>query len=155
MSPYCFPQWLHQFIFPPSLPSSPFSPHPCHSAEFLIMSYLLDHAKHFFSIPWGLHDLSSSTKLLTRAPAVKAPRPNHWTTREFPIFFYFKSACITPTSREDVIYLFLIYYIFVLFHQVSHFWFLGFESSLVFGGRFCEILFCVCVPWTLSLQNHL
>ena len=32
----------------------------------------------------GLQDLSSPTRDRTRAPAVKAPSANHWTTREFP-----------------------------------------------------------------------
>ena len=32
----------------------------------------------------GLQDLSSLTRDQTQAPAVKAPSPNHWTTREFP-----------------------------------------------------------------------
>ena len=32
----------------------------------------------------GLQDLSSRTRDQTRASAVKALSPNHWTTREFP-----------------------------------------------------------------------
>ena len=32
----------------------------------------------------SLRDLSSLTRDQTQAPAVKAPNPNHWTTREFP-----------------------------------------------------------------------
>ena len=27
-SQYCFPQWLHQFAFPPAVQKFPFSPHP-------------------------------------------------------------------------------------------------------------------------------
>ena len=34
--------------------------------------------------PCGLWDLSSPTRNRTLVPAVKAPSPNHWTTREFP-----------------------------------------------------------------------
>ena len=37
----------------------------------------------FFAMPRGLWDLSSPTRDRTQAPAVKAPSPNHWTTREF------------------------------------------------------------------------
>ena len=39
----------------------------------------------FKATPWGLWDLSSLTRYWTqgpRNPAVKAPSPNHWTTRE-------------------------------------------------------------------------
>ena len=32
----------------------------------------------------SLQNLSSPTRDQTRAPAVRAPSPNHWTTREFP-----------------------------------------------------------------------
>ena len=40
-------------------------------------------------MPHALRDLSSPTKDGTRAPAVKALSPNHWTTREFPpLTFY-------------------------------------------------------------------
>ena len=41
----------------------------------------------FLAIPCGLCDLSSLTRGWTRATAVKAPSPNHWTTREFPSCF--------------------------------------------------------------------
>ena len=39
-------------------------------------------------MPRGLWDLSSPTRDWTRDLAVKAPSPNHWTTREFPSFYY-------------------------------------------------------------------
>ena len=39
-------------------------------------------------VPRGLQDLSSPTKDLTRALAVKAPGPNHWTIREFPLLVF-------------------------------------------------------------------
>ena len=38
----------------------------------------------FMSWPQGLWDLSSPARERTLALAVKAPSPNHWTTREFP-----------------------------------------------------------------------
>ena len=41
----------------------------------------------FLSTPHGLRDLSSPTSVRTRAPALEAQSPNHWTTREFPKFF--------------------------------------------------------------------
>ena len=40
--------------------------------------------------PCGLQDLSSLTRDQTQAPAVKVPSPNHWTTKEFPFFFFFR-----------------------------------------------------------------
>ena len=44
----------------------------------------------FFFLPalGGLQDLTSLTKDPTLAPAVKAPSPNHWTAREFPVTFF-------------------------------------------------------------------
>ena len=38
----------------------------------------------FKATPHGLWDLSAPTRNWTRATAVKAPSPNHWTTRELP-----------------------------------------------------------------------
>ena len=38
----------------------------------------------FLAMMYGLWDLSSLTGNRTLAMAVKAPSPNHWTTREFP-----------------------------------------------------------------------
>ena len=38
----------------------------------------------------SLWDPSSPTRDRTWVPAVKAPSPNHWTTREFPYRFIFK-----------------------------------------------------------------
>ena len=40
----------------------------------------------FLAAPLGLPDLSSLTSDQTRAPALKAPSPNHWAAREFPRF---------------------------------------------------------------------
>ena len=37
--------------------------------------------------PHGLQDLSSPSRDSTQATAVKVPSPNHWTAREFPIYF--------------------------------------------------------------------
>ena len=37
-------------------------------------------------MPRNLQDLSSLTRDGTQAPAVRAPSPNHWTAREFPVF---------------------------------------------------------------------
>ena len=39
---------------------------------------------YFLTVLYGLHDLSFLTRDWTEAPAVKAPKANHWTTREFP-----------------------------------------------------------------------
>lgn len=38
----------------------------------------------FLATLWGLRDLSSPAGNGTRAPEMKAPSPNHCTTREFP-----------------------------------------------------------------------
>ena len=65
----------------------------------------------FFSFPFfnflatllGLRDLSSPTRDGTRARALKAPSPNHWTAREFPFYFIFyfilfiKNFCFLPS----------------------------------------------------------
>ena len=40
----------------------------------------------FFASSWGFQDASSPTRDWTRASEVKAPSPNHWTAREFPLF---------------------------------------------------------------------
>ena len=58
------------------------------------------------------------------------------------IFKNLKSTCITPTSREDVIYVFLTY-LFMLFHHVSGFLFFRFWGESCFFG-FCEVMF-LCV----------
>ena len=42
----------------------------------------------FFAMLSGLQDLSCLTRGRTRALAVKASSPNHWTAREFPIMFF-------------------------------------------------------------------
>ena len=39
--------------------------------------------------PHGLWGLGSLTRDCTPAPTVKAPSPNHWTTRELPIIYTF------------------------------------------------------------------
>ena len=36
-------------------------------------------------MPCSMEDLSSPTRDQTRAPAVEAWSPNHWTAREFPL----------------------------------------------------------------------
>ena len=40
---------------------------------------------YFLIWPYSLQDLSSLTRDWTQVPAMKAPSPIHWTTREFPI----------------------------------------------------------------------
>ena len=40
----------------------------------------------FWAVPHGLRDLSSPTRDQTRALAVRAQSPNHWTTMEVPRF---------------------------------------------------------------------
>ena len=55
----------------------------------------------FLAMPHGLQDLGSPTRDRTRATAVKAPSPKHWTAREVPkslncdgiIFFFFYHLC--------------------------------------------------------------
>ena len=42
----------------------------------------------FFAMLWVLQDLSSLTRDWTQAVALKAPNPNHWTTRELPRLIY-------------------------------------------------------------------
>ena len=49
----------------------------------------------FLSVPCSLQDLSFLTRDGTQAPAVKALSPNHWTAREFPLYFYCASVCPT------------------------------------------------------------
>ena len=48
---------------------------------------------HFFfgHIPWH-EDLSSPTRDEPEPPTVEAQSPNHWTTREFPVYFSLRSA---------------------------------------------------------------
>ena len=50
----------------------------------------------------------------TRATAVRAPSPNHWTTREFPwlLFFHSFSELLTPTSLFFAF--FVIFYVLVV-----------------------------------------
>ena len=43
----------------------------------------------FLAVLHSLQDLSSSIRDWTQAPAVKALSPNHWTTREFPMYMIF------------------------------------------------------------------
>ena len=64
----------------------------------------------FLATPRGLGDLSSLTRDQTRAMAVKAPSPNHWTTRE-SVFFFF-----------NLFYLFIYFWlrlVFVAVHGLS------------------------------------
>ena len=41
------------------------------------------------TVPCGLQDLSSWNRVWTWGTAVKAPSPNHWTTREFPTLCFY------------------------------------------------------------------
>ena len=56
----------------------------------------------FLDTPRRLQDLSSRTRNWTRATAVKASSPNHWTAREFPrirfLFRFFKHMIIFKWS---------------------------------------------------------
>ena len=48
--------------------------------EFYVLKFLFFF---FFGyVMWHVGELSSLTRDWTQAPAVKPPRPNHWTTRE-------------------------------------------------------------------------
>ena len=55
----------------------------------------------------GLRDLSSSTRDWTWAPAVKAPSPNHWTAREFPVSCFWDPSVLLYSPYLK--YLFLWY----------------------------------------------
>ena len=46
----------------------------------------------FLAAPHGMRDLSSPTRNEPEPPAVEAQSPNHWTTREFPVYFSLRSA---------------------------------------------------------------
>ena len=48
----------------------------------------------FLATLCSLQDLSSLTRDWTPAPAMKAPSPNHWTSREFPEFHLFWSQIV-------------------------------------------------------------
>ena len=50
----------------------------------------------FLAASWGLQDLSSLTRGWAWAPEVKAPSPNHWTTREFLCLLLLAQTSIAP-----------------------------------------------------------
>ena len=52
---------------------------------------------------WLVGDLSSLTRIEPRPIAVRAPSPNHWTTKEFPLYFEITCVCYTIASWEDVL----------------------------------------------------
>ena len=54
-------------------------------------------------MPCGLQDLSSLTRHWTQATAVKAPSPNHWTTRELSTPMVFLAAFISQSRMGHVV----------------------------------------------------
>ena len=74
----------------PELPIPALGGPPEHPGRVLLATS--SYSLFFFFFPGrtscGLRDLSSPTRDWTRGPAVKAPSPNHWTTREFPASLY-------------------------------------------------------------------
>ena len=46
----------------------------------------------FLATSHGMRDLSSPTRDEPEPPTVEAQSPNHWTTREFPVYFSLRSA---------------------------------------------------------------
>ena len=62
-SPYCFPQWLHQFIFPPKGKRVPFSPHP-HQYLFLvslILAILTGMSRYLIMVLTCIYQIMSDT----------------------------------------------------------------------------------------------
>ena len=60
----------------------------CFKPLFYLFIYL-----YFLAAPQGMRD-PSSPSIEPVPPAVEARSPSHWTTREFPMFSYFKSSTI-------------------------------------------------------------
>ena len=67
----------------------------------------------------GLRDLSSPTRDQTRARAVKAPSPNHWTARGFPILNFLSAA--HPTTTTTILVLFPLMKVCMLTYIATHF----------------------------------
>ena len=69
----------------------------CHQGSPFFLFFFL-----FVATPHSLWDLSSQPGIESRSPAVKAPSPYHWTTREFPqgffifVSFHIPSNTVTP-----------------------------------------------------------
>ena len=55
----------------------------------------------FLAVPRSLQNFSSLTRDRTRVPAVKAPSPNHWTTREFPVCWFLKEVFKKSQGKRD------------------------------------------------------
>ena len=68
----------------------------------------------FLATPPGLWDLSSLTRDWTWEPVVKAPSPNHYTTREFPTAFQFLNHKMPYDSPVSVIFLSYVPFVYLL-----------------------------------------
>ena len=98
----------------------------------------------FLAAPHGLRDLSSLTRgpgIEPMPPAVEARSPNHWSAREFPLYFYFDQ------------WIWLYYKILVLNHP--HFF--GMTLTCLWFVL-CQVLGClhknfVCFPFLYVLSN--
>ena len=49
----------------------------------------------FLATSHGMRDLSSPTRDESEPPTVEAQSPNHWTTREFPVYFSLSTDFLT------------------------------------------------------------
>ena len=98
----------HQLLPPLSSPTPP--PPPVYSLCHLF-SETPDRSSHlkkkinllfFLAIPCVLWDLSSPTRDRTRALALKALSPNHWTDREFPGLLNFGLFLLHSTLYQTI-----------------------------------------------------
>ena len=55
----------------------------------------------FMALPHSLWVINSGTRDSTRATAVKALSPNHWTTREFPQIYFLMQGILSSLSLNE------------------------------------------------------
>ena len=75
--------------------------------SFSFFFFIFFFFSHFLAAPRGLWDFSYPTRNWTWAMVVKEQSPNHWTTMDFPIFFFFNGTN-TCVSYIIVVYLFFL-----------------------------------------------
>ena len=105
----------------------------------------------FLATPPGLWDLSSLTRDWTWEPVVKAPTPNHYTTREFPTAFQFLNHKMPYDSPVSVV--FLSYVPFVSLNT-WHFLHLLFYIPSTHSFISCHLILLHHIM-EISLQDHL